>query len=183
MRFNIVPVSLLAFAISVVTPALAFAQEFSPAPADAFFDAPVRNSKAAPPPSNVLSQGASRTSRSDLQSELNPALRSNTERSRDAIQQAGRRVWMWSLVPLVASQALDSASSYGMRELNPALADRDGGFGVRSTVLKFAVTGALIGVEYLIVRKSERSSKLFAVLNWTVAGVTTGLAVHNYAIR
>jgi hypothetical protein len=180
MRFNIVPVSLLALAISVVAPAVGFAQEFSPAPVDAFSDAPIRDAKAAAPPYDVLSQGASG---SNLQADRNPALRSSSERSREAIQEAGRKVWMWSLVPLVASQALDSASSYGMRELNPVLADRDGGFGVKSTVLKFAVTGALIGVEYLIIRKTGRSSKLSAVLNWTVAGVTTGLAVHNYAIR
>src|SRR5258707_15334117 len=33
-----------------------------------------------------------------------------------------RRQWAISLAPLFASQALDAASSYGMRELNPVLA-------------------------------------------------------------
>jgi hypothetical protein len=108
---------------------------------------------------------------------------SHPESGRGAIQEPGRRAWAWSLAPLLATQALDSASSYGMRELNPLLADPNGGFGVKAAVLKFAVVGALIGAEYLILRKSARSARLFALLNWSGAGVTAGLAVHNYAIR
>ena len=93
------------------------------------------------------------------------------------------KAWTRSLAPLVASQALDAASSYGYRELNPMLADNNGDFGMKSTVVKFAVVGALIGAEYLLVRKSPRTGKLFAILNWSGAAVTTGLAVHNYAVR
>ncbi len=36
------------------------------------------------------------------------------------------RSWKISLIPLVASQGLDASSSWGMRELNPVLADRNG---------------------------------------------------------
>lgn len=93
------------------------------------------------------------------------------------------KAWTRSLAPLLASQSLDAASSYGYRELNPMLADSNGAFGVKSTVVKFAVVGALIGAEYLLVRKSPRAGKLFAILNWSGAAVTTGLAVHNYAVR
>lgn len=93
------------------------------------------------------------------------------------------KAWTRSLAPLVASQALDAASSYGYRELNPMLADRNGAFGVKSTVVKFAVVGALIGAEYLVVRRSPRAGRLLAILNWSGAAVTTGLAVHNYAVR
>lgn len=93
------------------------------------------------------------------------------------------KAWTRSLAPLVASQALDAASSYGYRELNPMLADSNGNFGMRSTVIKFAVVGALIGVEYLLVRKSPQTGKLLAILNWSGAAVTTGFAVHNYSVR
>ncbi len=91
--------------------------------------------------------------------------------------------WEISLAPLVASQALDVASSWGMRELNPILAQPNGGFGAKSAVLKFGVTGALIGVESMLAKRSPRAARLFEKLNWTGAAVTTGLAIHNYAIK
>src|SRR5258708_5055733 len=59
---------------------------------------------------------------------------------------AVRKAWRRSLLPLLASQSLDAASSYGYQELNPLLADRNGAFGVRATTVKFAFAGALIGV-------------------------------------
>jgi hypothetical protein len=94
-----------------------------------------------------------------------------------------RRQWAISLAPLFAGQALDSASSYGMRELNPLLASPDGGFGMKATGIKFGVIGALAGVEYLLVKKYPRSAKVFTIVNWTSAGATAGLAVHNYRLH
>jgi len=90
--------------------------------------------------------------------------------------------WAISLAPLVASEALDAASSYGLRELNPVLAQPDGRFGMKAAGVKFGVIGGLIGVEYLLVRKCPRSAKFFTVINWTTAGATTGLAIHNYTL-
>jgi hypothetical protein len=91
--------------------------------------------------------------------------------------------WKWSLAPLVASQALDITSSYGMRELNPLLAEGRGQFGVQSAVLKVGVTAGLVGVEYLIVKAHPASARIFTKLNWGAAGLTTGFAVHNFAIK
>jgi len=93
-----------------------------------------------------------------------------------------QKKWAISLAPLVASEALDSASSYGLRELNPVLAQPDGRFGMKAVSIKFGVIGGLIGVEYLLVRKYPRSAKFFTVINWTAAGATTGLAIHNYTL-
>ena len=101
----------------------------------------------------------------------------------DRDRAAAMKSWKISLLPLVGSQALDVASSYGMRELNPLLADPNGGFGMKATSLKLGVTGAVIGVEYLIVRKYPRSARVISKLNWSTAIVTTGFAVHNYAIK
>lgn len=84
---------------------------------------------------------------------------------------------------MLASQALDATSSYGMRELNPVLAGSDGRFGMQSTTIKLGVTGALLGVEYLIVKAHPKSAKMFTKLNWAASAVTFGVAVHNYAIR
>jgi hypothetical protein len=94
-----------------------------------------------------------------------------------------RRQWSISLAPLFASQALDAASSYGMRELNPLLASPDGGFGMKATSLKFGVIGALATTEYFLVRKYPRSAKVFTIVNWTTAGATSALAVHNYSLH
>jgi len=94
-----------------------------------------------------------------------------------------RRQWAISLAPLFVSQALDASSSYGMRELNPLLASPNGGFGMKATGLKFGVIGALAATEYFLVRKYPRSAKVFTIVNWTTAGATSALAIHNYSLH
>jgi hypothetical protein len=96
---------------------------------------------------------------------------------------ASYRAWKISLAPVVASQALDVASSYGMRELNPMLAGPDGRFGAQGAGIKLGATAGLLGAEYLIVRKYPRSARVFSKINWSVSIVTTGFAAHNFAIR
>ena len=96
---------------------------------------------------------------------------------------AAMRSWKISLAPLVASQALDASSSYGMRELNPLLASANGGFEMKGAMIKLSFTGAAVGMEYLIVRKYPRTARIISKLNWTCGIVTTGFAIHNYAIK
>jgi hypothetical protein len=91
--------------------------------------------------------------------------------------------WKLSLAPLLASQGLDAASSYGKRELNPLLAGPQGQFGVSSVMVKVGVTSGLIGVEYLIVKAHPASARFFTKVNWAAAGITTGIAAHNFTIR
>jgi hypothetical protein len=91
--------------------------------------------------------------------------------------------WKWSLVPLVASQALDIDSSYGKHELNPLLADPGGRFGAGSATVKLGITAGLIGFEYLIVKAHPAAARVFTKLNWAAAGVTAGVAAHNFTIR
>ena len=93
------------------------------------------------------------------------------------------RQWKISLAPVVASQTLDVASSYGMRELNPVLAGPDGRFGPRAAGIKLGATAGLLGVEYLLVRKFPGSARVFSKINWTVSALTTGFAIHNFSIR
>lgn len=101
----------------------------------------------------------------------------------DTARAASLKSWKISLAPLVASQALDAASSYGMRELNPLLVSSNGGFEEKALFIKLGVTGASVGVECLIVRKYPRSARVISKLNWTSGIVTTSFAVHNYAIK
>ncbi|HEY1759009.1 MAG TPA: hypothetical protein VGG72_26790 [Bryobacteraceae bacterium] len=91
--------------------------------------------------------------------------------------------WKLSLAPLLASQGLDAASSYGKRELNPLLAGPQGQFGVSSVVIKVGVTSGLIGVEYLIVKAHPAAARFFTKINWAAAGVTAGIAAHNFTIH
>jgi hypothetical protein len=93
------------------------------------------------------------------------------------------RRWKLSLVPLAASQALDLSSSWGMRELNPVLAGPDGRFGVQAATVKLGVVGALVGIEYLIVKKYPRTARAFEKINWSGAALTSSFAVHNFMIR
>jgi hypothetical protein len=101
----------------------------------------------------------------------------------DTARAAALRSWKISLAPLVASQALDASSSYGMRELNPLLASANGGFEMKGAMIKLGFTGAAVGAEYLIIRKYPHTAGIIAKLNWTCGIVTTGFAIHNYAIK
>jgi hypothetical protein len=103
--------------------------------------------------------------------------------ARESVEQSALKAWKISLLPLVGSQALDAASSYGMRELNPLLASSNGGFEMKAVSIKLGATAAIVGIEYLIVRKYPRSTRVISKLNWTTGIVTTGFAVHNFAIK
>ena len=100
-----------------------------------------------------------------------------------AAEQAAYRKWKMSLTPVFASQALDVASSYGMRELNPLLTSSDQRFGAKGAGIKLGATAAILGIEYLIVRKHTRAASIFTKINWSVSIMTAGFAAHNYAIR
>ncbi len=68
-------------------------------------------------------------------------------------QAAAYRGWQRSLIPLVAAQTLDIASSYGRPELNPLLASSSGRFGVQAVGIKAGTTAGMVVLEYLLVRK------------------------------
>jgi hypothetical protein len=94
-----------------------------------------------------------------------------------------KRAWTRSVVGVIASQTLDVVSSYGMLERNPLLASADGGFGPKAASIKFGYTAAAVGVEYLIVKKYPSAARILSKLNWSSAVLTSGLAVHNFAIK
>jgi hypothetical protein len=101
----------------------------------------------------------------------------------DVQKAASLRSWKRSLLPLAASQVIDITSSYGMRELNPILAGSDGRFGTKATTIKIGTAAAVVGVEYLIVKKWPSSGRTLAKLNWASSILTSSFAVHNYSIK
>ena len=88
-----------------------------------------------------------------------------------------RRIWKWSVAALAAANAGDAMSSMGRYELNPVLGR--GPFGWRATGIKISIPAATIGVEYLILRRHPEAIRKAASLNFGMAGVTTGVSVHN----
>jgi len=66
--------------------------------------------------------------------------------------------------------------------LETANAGADGRFGGKAAGIKFGVAAALIGAEYFVVKKFPASAKFFSIVNLSTAGVTAGLAVHNYSL-
>jgi len=98
-------------------------------------------------------------------------------------QAAALRSWKRSLLPMVATQSLDIVSSYGMRELNPLLAGPDGQFGAKATSIKIATTAAVVGIEYLLVKKWPGAARMFSKLNWGSSVLTGAIAAHNFAIK
>lgn len=109
---------------------------------------------------------------------------SQTSYLRDAVSdRRSYRAWQISLAPVIASEALDAYSSRGLHELNPLLASSNGSFGGRATILKLGITGTLLGVEYLVMRKHPGAAKIFWKLNLASAAVTGATAVHNYSLH
>ena len=51
-------------------------------------------------------------------------------------------------------------------------------------LIKAALTGGLIGVEYLLARRNPNSRihRAFAMINFGAAGIVAGTAMHNYTI-
>jgi hypothetical protein len=91
--------------------------------------------------------------------------------------------WKRSLIPMAGTQGLDIASSYGMRELNPLLAGSDGRFGGKAAGIKIGTTAAVVGIEYLIVKKWPGAARMFSKLNWGSSVLTGAIATHNFAIK
>ncbi len=94
-----------------------------------------------------------------------------------------KKAWRRSLIAVAASQSLDAISSWGMRELNPLLASADGRFGGRAVSIKLGATAAIAFAEYLVVKKYPRAARVFSRVNWSSAALTTGIALHNFAVR
>ena len=127
-------------------------------------------------------------SSSEARSFLSPQTSQNTTSSSNV----SRRLWQISLLTLAGANAMDVQSTLGKRELNPALAGSSGTLGAQGILLKSALTGGIIGIEYLITRgrsqgpfRDQPRSKLYralAMINFVSTGVLTGVAIHNYTV-
>ncbi|MGJ5814095.1 hypothetical protein [Paludibaculum fermentans] len=93
-----------------------------------------------------------------------------------------KKAWAWSAAALMASVAADTASSMGRTEMNPLLRGSAGQFNARSAALKFSIAGALLGSQYLLVKKHPEQAAWAATGNFAAAGLTSGIAVRNFRL-
>ena len=88
--------------------------------------------------------------------------------------------WKASLGALVAASVVDVHSSWGKPESNPLLANGTGHFGARAVVLKAAVAGLAVGVQWAMVKRNPRSARYLTISNAAMTAFYAGVAVHNY---
>ena len=86
---------------------------------------------------------------------------------------------------------LKQLERFDMKKLDRALAEYQGversysftRFGPKAATIKLGTTAAVIGIEYLIVKKWPSAARALTRLNWGSSALTAGFAVHNYALR
>ena len=95
-----------------------------------------------------------------------------------------KKLWRASLVTLAATDALDVHSSWGKRELNPALAATSRVFGRDAALIKLGIFGGVIGVEYLVTRRrpGSRLYRALAFINFGGCAANGAVAIHNYGL-
>ena len=86
-----------------------------------------------------------------------------------------------SLIAVGASQVADTASSWGQYELNPVLGT--GRFGGRQTAIKSTLVGSVMATQFVDVRRHPRHKRIATIVNFALAGATTGIAIRNWRIR
>lgn len=91
------------------------------------------------------------------------------------------RIWIASMLAMVAASSLDAGTSWGKEEANGLLASPDGTFGARGVSIKAGAAAAIIVPQILFRRHKELRAR-FAVGNFAGAAVFTGVAIHNLGI-
>ena len=106
--------------------------------------------------------------------------------SNPELQKTGPRakLWLVSVGAFASADVMDVRSSWGKPELNPALAGSNGTFGARGALLKGGIEGAMIGLEYLLLRHSHSAKlwKVTSLINFGAAGATAAVAARNWGI-
>ena len=98
-------------------------------------------------------------------------------------QKHSRRLWWASVAVVVAAALLDVASSRGGVETNPMLRTANGTFNTRrALLLKSAATGGMLATEAWVMRRSPKSDRSAAVVNFVSGGAVVGLAVRNWNV-
>jgi hypothetical protein len=90
------------------------------------------------------------------------------------------RLWKISLVTVAGASAADVASSVGGYERNGMARGEDGRFAVRRGA---AIKAGIFGANLAMQTKAKRYRKLATVINFAVAGLYVGAAIHNARVK
>ena len=93
------------------------------------------------------------------------------------------KLWRVSAAVLGAVTIADMQSSVGRQEGNPLLASQNGQFSGRGIALKGAGVGAMIGVQYFLLRRNPHAAKYAAGANFAAAALTGAIVVHNHMVK
>ena len=91
--------------------------------------------------------------------------------------------YRWSVAAVTACAAADAGSSWGRVELNPVLAGQGQRFDGRSVALKAGITGAILGVGWLVQRRKPESRRAVTVGNFVTSAAWCSAAGWNVARR
>jgi hypothetical protein len=97
--------------------------------------------------------------------------------SADSVDGGGKRLWKWSLAAVAVGNAADVMTSVGRHELNPVLGV--GQFGPRATGTKIGISSAVVGLQYLLLRRRPEAARKLACLNFGLAAAAGGAAAYN----
>lgn len=97
---------------------------------------------------------------------------------------SGMTLWRASVAALAVTNIMDAKSSWGKRELNPALAGSGGTFGARGALLKAGIVGGAVALQFLILRHGPSKSlcRALAAINFGGAGLVGSAAVRNWSV-
>ncbi len=107
-----------------------------------------------------------------------PAIANENETRHDRIV---NRIWIASMLAMVAASGLDAETSWGKPEANGLLASSNGTFGAKGVSIKAGVAATIL-IPQILFRKHKDVRVKFAVANFAGAGVFTGVAIHNLGI-
>jgi hypothetical protein len=93
------------------------------------------------------------------------------------------KLWRVSAAVLGAVTIADMQSSVGRQEANPFLASQNGQFSGRGMALKGAGVGAMLGVQWLMLRKNPHAAKWAAGANFAASALTGAIVVHNHMVK
>ena len=111
-------------------------------------------------------------------SSINPSKIDFQEERHDRI---ANRVWIGSLIAVVAASGMDAATSFGKTEGNPLLASSNGTFGAKGITIKAGLSATTLIVE-LLSRKDTGMRKAFTIFNFGEAALFSTFEVHNLGI-
>jgi hypothetical protein len=91
------------------------------------------------------------------------------------------RVWVGSMLAMVAATAMDAGTSVGKYEGNSLLASSNGTFGAKGISIKAGVAAGTIITEVLLRKHKDLRTK-FAIGNFGETAFFAAVAVHNMGI-